>query len=59
MLAPNPIKRNVAGKAAVWAGVLAVAAIYLFATRPAPLAESQAAGRRRGHCGPQTWSAPA
>jgi hypothetical protein len=45
MLAPNPIKRNVAGKAAVWAGVLAVAAIYLFATRPAPLAESQAAGR--------------
>jgi adenylate cyclase len=46
MLAPNPPKkRNVAGKAAIWGGVLAVAAIYLFATRPAPLADGAAAGR--------------
>src|SRR5258705_10393101 len=45
MLAPNPPRRTFAGKAALWGGVLAVAAIYLFATRPAPLADGQAAGR--------------
>jgi len=55
MLAPNPNKSNVleanprkrgfAGKAALWGGALAVAAIYLFATRPATLADGQAAGR--------------
>src|SRR5262245_40409795 len=45
MLAPNPPRRTFAGKAALWGGVLAVAAIYLFATRPAPLADGQTAGR--------------
>ena len=45
MLAPNPPRRTFAGKAALWGGALAVAAIYLFATRPAPLADGQAAGR--------------
>ena len=46
MLAPNPPKkRSFAGKAAIWGGVLAVAAIYLFATRPPPLADNVAAGR--------------
>jgi adenylate cyclase len=46
MLAPNPPKRrNLRGSAAVWTGILAVAAIYLFATRPAPLADGHAAGR--------------
>src|SRR5262249_7322444 len=45
MLAPNPPRRTFAGKAALWGGALAVVAIYLFATRPAPLADGQAAGR--------------
>jgi hypothetical protein len=46
MLAPNPPKRrNLARSGAVWTGILVVAAIYLFATRPAPLADTQAAGR--------------
>src|SRR5262245_59399223 len=38
-------KMNVAGKGAAWAGVLAVAAIYLFATRPPLLADGAHAGR--------------
>jgi hypothetical protein len=45
MLAPNSPRRTFAGKAALWGGALAVAAIYLFATRPEPLADGQAAGR--------------
>jgi adenylate cyclase len=34
-----------AGTAAVWGGVFVLAAIYLFASRPAPLADGQTAGR--------------
>jgi adenylate cyclase len=45
MLAPNPSSRGIAGKAALWTGTFTLAAIYLFATRPAPLADSQMAGR--------------
>jgi adenylate cyclase len=32
-------------KVGLWAGILAVAGIYLFATRPAPLADGQTTGR--------------
>src|SRR5262245_31961824 len=42
MPALRPWKMNLT---AAWAGVLAVAAIYLFATRPAPLADGEHAGR--------------
>ncbi|MET0633066.1 MAG: hypothetical protein ABWY92_19570, partial [Xanthobacteraceae bacterium] len=46
MLTPTPPKPgSFSRKAALWGGVLAVAAIYLFATRPAPLADEQSTGR--------------
>jgi adenylate cyclase len=46
MLAPNPPKqRSFPGKTALWGGLLAVIGIYLFASRPAPLAHEQAGGR--------------
>jgi adenylate cyclase len=45
MLAPNPPRRNPGGKVALWAGILAVAGVYLFATRPAPLADAESSGR--------------
>jgi hypothetical protein len=46
MLAPTvPTRRAFTAKIALWGGVLAVAAIYLFATRPEPLADRQMSGR--------------
>lgn len=45
MLAPHPPRRAAVGKGALWAGVLAVAAIYLFATRPVSLADGESTGR--------------
>src|SRR5262245_18378791 len=48
MLAPNPQKAlqpSVVRKVGLLSGILAVAAIYLFASRPAPLADGQATGR--------------
>jgi adenylate cyclase len=39
----SPIKY--AGTAAIWGGAFVLAAIYLFASRPAPLADGQTAGR--------------
>jgi adenylate cyclase len=36
---------RVAGRVALWGGILAVAAIYLFASRPEPLADGRMAGR--------------
>src|SRR5262245_38943521 len=44
MLAQHPVKQ-LPGKAVLWAGMLALAAIYLFATRPEPLADSRVEGR--------------
>src|SRR5262249_36086571 len=44
--APNPPRqRRWPHTALWWSGALAVAAIYLFATRPEPLSEGRAAGR--------------
>jgi adenylate cyclase len=44
MLTPSPQKpRGFPAKAAFWGGVFALAAIYLFATRPEPLADSRSA----------------
>jgi hypothetical protein len=46
MLAPSPQKpKEFARKAVLWSGILALAAIYLFATRPEPLADSRTAER--------------
>ena len=46
MLAPTlPRRRGSIAKIALWSGVLAVAAVYLFATRPEPLADRQVLGR--------------
>jgi adenylate cyclase len=47
MLAPSPPapSKGRLGKAALWAGVFALAAIYLFASRPIPLTDGQTAGR--------------
>jgi hypothetical protein len=44
MLAPSSPSRFSA-KVAIWIGIFALAAIYLFATRPAPLADGQSSGR--------------
>ena len=41
----SDLKRSAVGKVALWAGFLGVAAIYLFATRPATLADGEVAGR--------------
>ena len=46
MLAPTPQNpKGVARKTALWGGILAVAAIYLFATRPEPLVDSRTSER--------------
>ena len=46
MLAPTPQNpKGVVRKTALWSGILAVAAIYLFATRPEPLVDSRTSER--------------
>src|SRR5215813_10438359 len=46
MLAPTPQNsKGLARKTALWSGVLAIAGIYLFATRPEPLVDSRTSER--------------
>jgi len=46
MLAPTPQNpKGVVRKTALWSGILVVAAIYLFATRPEPLVDSRTSER--------------